>query len=434
MLSPSPLSRPREDSYDLNTGALLHWRSNDLGLETVRGDQTPTFSSPTNGKGARDKLGRLRQLVIGVERFHMVDIDGDGIFEVPVLLLERSPTQTATAAEDLTNAAYTLTNASIIADATAPNGQPTADKLTETTANGRHTIQQNIGGTITDNVVTSGAWFVRAAERTWVVIESVNKAGTSAKSYFNLTTGAWGTVAGSHTVRAEKWGAAWYRLSVSVDMASGGTSPRFTIGTATGNGTDSFAGTTFSGLYIWGWHVETNKAVVGSYPPATGVETLQWAYSGIPQPISVYVHGLELGTIAENVGLLDIGGNAGSPPRLTIGASGGFYRAILHNGSTSVTRTLGVAPAIGDWVELLCTLTPVAGSILNEVTVDLKQSINGGAQTAVGASSAIALPTAWGAPLVTVNQLSNDASGLFGFRDIGLWPGAQTFDDLRGLV
>jgi hypothetical protein len=171
-------------------------------------------------------------------------------------------------------AAWTKGDATISANATpAPDGTSTADKLEETTANAPHYALQAV--TVASAVYTASV-YVKAAERTWCILEM---GGTpfGCGAWFNLSTGAVGTQFGSpSSTSITAVGNGWWRITVTKTAASAG-SAFTTIYSSTGNNISTYAGTTGSGIFIWGAQLEP---VTYQTTPSTYVATTSAAYYG----------------------------------------------------------------------------------------------------------------------------------------------------------
>lgn len=167
----------------------------------------------------------------------------------------------ATVTENYADAAWTKNATTISANvATAPDGVLlSADKLVETATTANHNVGRGIVGA-TDNTRTSVWWLVKAAERTWCSISTLDKANVTRQTWFNLTTGVLGTKAAAHDAWIRPLGNSWYFVAVSFDAGTGATSPNAHLWLATADNVGSYAGDGASGLYVWESGVEVDKA------------------------------------------------------------------------------------------------------------------------------------------------------------------------------
>lgn len=126
-------------------------------------------------------------------------------------------------------------------------------------------------------------------------------------------------------------------------------------------------------------------------------DTLYAPYTHVPQAMSVYVKFIECGSVGESGATLLTVGNTSSTPRAYIQSSGTYYRGI-HDPGTATASTLSTAPAWGDTVELLLTISADGTPIIS-------QSINGGAVTQGTGQTAQALGREWYGEVVFLGSL-----------------------------
>jgi hypothetical protein len=153
---------------------------------------------------------------------------------------------------------------------------------------------------------------------------------------------------------------------------------------------------------------------------------MSWACEVVPQALTVYVSFEMREAIANAKAILSLGGD-GTGARLAILSTGSFYQVLHHNGSSSVSATLGAAPSLNQRVELRAVLR-ATGSVL------LGQAINGAAETVTGASGTLALAAAWGA---AVFRLARDGAGAVGaglFFTARIAAGELTLEQIRERV
>lgn len=152
-------------------------------------------------------------------------------------------------------------------ETTAPDGSLSADKLQETNETGSHYIFQYFtGGLIERNYSV----YAKAGERSRFDIIGGGSATVSGAS-FNLATGTVsapqtagvGNASANSTITAV--GDGWYRCSVRRTVTGTNTNIQFRISNGT---TTNYAGTTGSGLYLWGAQI-TAGAEIAEYMPST---------------------------------------------------------------------------------------------------------------------------------------------------------------------
>jgi len=187
------------------------------------------------------------------------------------LLIEEARTNLCLKSEELQNVSYwTHSNMTPGANATtAPDGQNTACKLIENTANTFHGISQAFLSGIADSTTYTVSFYAKAAERSWVRIMLFDKAGVSNGVYFNLSTGVQGTTIGSVSgFTATNVGNGWYRLAVTASSATGANTPSMRLFLASADNTLTYLGDGTSGVYAWGGQIEAGSLATSYIPTA----------------------------------------------------------------------------------------------------------------------------------------------------------------------
>jgi hypothetical protein len=266
---------PRQLNYE--SKLLFHLRAADLLLghdpledvaQAITGED-PTFSRTTAGGYTRDALGFLQPWGKGIPRLKMYDLDGDGYWEEPGILLEGQRENGFTKSIELDDGAWTKTRASCGGAAVdvieAPDGTATADKLVEDgTAATTHLFTRNTPA-LTDDTQQAFSLFAKAAERSEIRCLLRQKDNTDASVWFDLSAGTVGTISGSAVGLIEKYADGWYRCMIMADSANGGTTPTISIRLGSGGETASYNGDGASGAYFWGMQFEVDAAFPSSF-------------------------------------------------------------------------------------------------------------------------------------------------------------------------
>lgn len=191
------------------------------------------------------------------------------------LLVEEQRSNIALQSNAFNDAAWTkggLAATPVIADTVvSPSGATDADKLVEGTTTSSHGVFNTSGYTTTSGQNVVFSVFAKAAERNILIVDAYF--GSSAFTYFNLSTGTIGTNAAGNTASIQSVGNGWYRCTV-VRTSTNSTANSTFIGlymTSTDN-VNVYAGDGTSGLYVWGAQVESNAAFPTSLIP-TGAST-----------------------------------------------------------------------------------------------------------------------------------------------------------------
>lgn len=230
-----------------------------------------TAYTATTTQAITNYIPVLQTAASGVARFDNNPTTGESLG----LLIEESRTNLVLRSDDYANASWTKTNASIDSNTiVAPDGTLTGDKLVEDTATGNHAVQQG-GITISASTTYTVTTYAKAAGRDWLFILDNNNP-SAVQAYFNVSTGALGTVGGSATATITSVGNSWYRCSVTFATGPSQSSINLIIRTASANGTNSYTGNGFSGLFLWGTQVELG-AFATSYIPTVASQVTRAA-------------------------------------------------------------------------------------------------------------------------------------------------------------
>lgn len=214
---------------------------------------TAEFSRASSGS-YRSRLGVLTSAGVNVPRFHYRASDS-----ACMLLVEAAATNVLLRSEEVDNAAWTKTALTVTANALAsPDSNVTADKLVETAANSNHVATQ--AAALADNVTMAGSMFVKAAERSQVVLSLLNKAGVEFGALFDLaanTVTAFGGMSAPASMAITDYGNGWYRCELTANTGTGGSTPRLGCYLALA-GSITYLGVLLSGLYAWGGQLEAS--------------------------------------------------------------------------------------------------------------------------------------------------------------------------------
>lgn len=396
-------------------------------------DVIETFTRAAPPASYRDAGGEVKLAEIDALRVNMLDLDVAGVFDLPAIGLEDTRTNGFTRSEELDNAAWTKTRATVTINATtAPDGKTTADKLVEDgTAADTHLFSR-LTPALTDNTLQSFGLFAKAAGRSEIQVEIGQKDGTTASVWFNLDTGVIGTATGGAVGFIDKHADGWYRCSISADSASGATPPRIDVRMGSGGETNTYNGDSTSGVHFWGMQFEVDKSFPSSYIATLGstvtraVDDLTFPFDAAPQQITVYCRHREGGTVLDvlNTRLFQFGESVA--PFLHISASGSFYRAVSDNNvDAALAVTLAVAPSIGDLNELVLQVN-------SNGSFKLIQSINGATTTETVTSAALAFATAWSSQTIRLNARTATSNvGYNNFVDLFVARGTHSPADCR---
>ena len=263
-----------------------------------------------------------------------------------------SVTNLLTYSEQFDNAAWTKTRASITANNIVdPDGNRTAEKLVEdSTASNTHYVEQ---GTITVTTATDYTFSVYAKAGTRKFIRLRETDGITGGAYFNLESGAIGSIAGTGDPlpAIEHVGDGWYRCSLTFTSSGTSSTPRVLL--AESDGGESYTGDGESYVYIWGAqltesakplpYVQTTTASASNtfsesvrieYDPATG-DSLGALIEGAST--NLQIRSEDFDNAAWNSGSLTVTANNAISPDGTKSAD-----------KAAASTTSSIAPSIND--------------------------------------------------------------------------------------
>jgi len=242
---------------DVTAGASMYLWGAQLEQRSSVTAYTPTTTQPIT-----NYIPVLQTAAANVARFDHNPTTGEALG----LLIEEQRTNLLTYSADFSNASWTKTNTAVTTNAiVAPNGTLTGDKLIEnTTVLSSYQLTQTVTPKPSSNPTIT--IYAKPAGRNWIYLNvfpsTPNDFTNDTRAYFDILNGAVGTVTrGTASITAA--GNGWYRCSLTASQFSSSASANATcvIQLATANGTNSYTGDGYSGIFIWGAQLE-----VGAFP------------------------------------------------------------------------------------------------------------------------------------------------------------------------
>ena len=304
------------------------------------------------------------------------------------ILIEEQRVNLVLQSETFDNASWSKSGSTVTANATtSPDGTANADKLAENATSGTHWVLQSVTTTAVAHTATA---FMKASERTWGLMRLRDSTGTDRFAWFNLATGAVGTVQTNLTASITSFGNGWYRCSITISAALAGSCP-YVIGPSTADNVVTYVGTDGSGIFLWGAQLEAG-AFATSYIPTVASQVTRTAdQCSIVAPLFAPWYNQSEGTIVASILSAPVNTSAQQALYLSDGtASNSIFTRRAVGGSVATAVTTG-GVVQGD----VSAGSAVAGSAAYKYAFayaanDLAESVNG---SAVGTDTSATIPT-----------------------------------------
>jgi hypothetical protein len=184
------------------------------------------------------------------------------------LEIEEQRTNLLTYSEQFNDASWGKTASSIATNAViAPDGTLSADTLIEDATNNQHFISK--AAAVSSGSVTMSV-YAKAAGRNWIRIQTYS----GVFAWFNVSTGALGTVQSGCTASITSVGNGWYRCAATVQYVN----QTNYVFLANADGATSYTGDGYSGVHIWGIQLEA-ASFASSYIPTVASQVTRSADS-----------------------------------------------------------------------------------------------------------------------------------------------------------
>ena len=185
------------------------------------------------------------------------------------ILVEEARTNICLQSQDFATTWATSRSSVTVNTTTSPDGTSNADKLVEDNTAGGHQLTQAI---TTAAVATTISVYAKPAGRDWIAL-GLNDSGASARlAYFDVSTGAVGTVGTGFTASIQAVGNGWYRCIATLSAAFAGANTLRVYAT-TADGITSYTGDGTSGAFIWQAQLEAGTGASSPIPTTTASVT-----------------------------------------------------------------------------------------------------------------------------------------------------------------
>jgi hypothetical protein len=421
----------------LQSTALFSWHARIGSVAAASGD-IGTFSRASSGTYV-DTTGVINSAPYAGVRREARDWHGTGVRDSAGLLIESQRTNLCTQSEAFE--LWTLQNGATVTanQVVAPDGALSADLLNNPTAAGASGFGRDC--TFPDNGEKCVSIFLKAGTATSTDVGLYEAQGPVWRHFVRV---AWNSgvptvtfLTGNGTIYpVVGLGNGWYRIAFSAkNVIAANTNVLYVYPSSS----DAVAGT----VYAWGAQVEnapspTSYIATASSTITRSAETLTWAADWRPQAFGFRLEFIEGGLRHSNTlgngGVFSINKDDGTGAYLLLGTyTDGIIPnvyALYHgNGVTSSGAAVGETTQIGDRVVL-------RGQLYSDGSVQLWQSVNGGAEVASGQGGTCPLASTWGNGAARLRLGANGASNVVGgswFKRLKLVPGVPDASTLAAL-
>lgn len=370
------------------------WDARDLSM-TARSGQVGTFLRGSDATGV-DSAGRIVRYVYGQPHWQWADLDGDGVRETPMLLMEPTSTNLVTSPDDLSaGAGWTTGSVTVTPNAATFAGRPFSRVVASPTAGfiTRPTtafsggglrafsfmVRSNNGATgkdvfiLYDDTATTAACSITATFNADGTISFVLNTGT-AMVVESLADGVYRVMAmtlslnAAHTFRV-------YASDIGGALGAGGV-------------TDSYR----SGFQVENFPFPTSLIVDPS--GTRQQDQLTFPYNALPQTHTLYCNAVERSLGLTTRQLIMIGNNTGGISVLDRVSPAWLEQWAGPDGNNAAAVTTA-EPAFNDRVEVCGSwsangLTPVGGG-----AGKIEAAVNNGAIASGSSSVASRFPSSW---------------------------------------
>lgn len=260
------------------------------------------------------------------------------------LLIEEQRTNLETYSDQFDNAIWTTSLATISANVIAsPDGTTNADKLVSYTSSGVHTVYSGSISLATATTYTMTV-YAKAAGYNWIRMISTNGTawgGTAPNAYYNVSTGAVGTVSTGSTASIVNVGNGWYRCILTTPVTTTTATIGMQFTTTNADNTNSITGDGISGAYFWGAQLEVGAFATSYIPTVASTVTRNFDNCSIVGSNFAGWYNQQQGSFVCNADSnANISTNVYSPFTVSDGTVSNHIRGYIYNGKWGASCTI----------------------------------------------------------------------------------------------
>ena len=217
-----------------------------------------------------NKDGLIENVAIDIPRLNYPFVNGV-VQDDPSLLLEPVKTNLVQYSEDFSNVYWTKNLATIISNnVISPDGTLNASKLVS--GNDGQNSRIEFFPTVSDNTIYTSSLFVQKGDLDFMSLNLRGKNGVTKVAYFDIENGTVSsTINSPDNAKIENYGNGWFRVSISVNVASGVESVRAQFVLASADGSVDTSNGSFNSIY--GAQLEQGSYPTSYIPTSGSTET-----------------------------------------------------------------------------------------------------------------------------------------------------------------
>ena len=294
------------------------------------------------------------------------------------ILVEEARTNLCLQSQDFATTWATSRSSVTVNTTTSPDGTSNADKLVEDNTAGGHQLTQTI---TTTAVATTISVYAKPAGRDWIALGLIDSGAAGRLVYFNVSTGAVGTVGTGFTASIQAVGNGWYRCIATLSAAFAGANT-LRVYVTTGDGVTSYTGDGTSGAFIYQAQLEAGQGASSPIPTTTASVTRAAdvpSLTGLTvrDGCSVVFEGITPSFVSTDARVSLTDGSTSNRLFLLYDGSNGYGQRTVGGATSSVVNL-----ALGAGVGIETAMSSAGGAV--------RGSINGGS---VAGITGTALPT-----------------------------------------
>lgn len=302
---------------------LFHFRARAFSplADCIVTGQTPTFTRATAGGVVADRNGIYRTPVHSQPRFEMYDLDGDGVREMPALVIDNQTINLVLRSEELSNASWAKEGTPIVTDAAAICGSVNLSLLEDNDGAALERVHQVVA--FTGDGIKSGRLLIKQGSSTTSTVQLHDDTAVASRfmTVITWTAGVPSFVTSVGTVLASRLlSNGIYEVLIQTIAVTAASTNRLylnaTSGTVGDTGTTYFGGVQLQNVAYPGSYVKTTTAAATMNAEVVTAAINFNAFNADNDDITLFAklarpaHADAVGSLVTGPGILCVGGAA----------------------------------------------------------------------------------------------------------------------------